>query len=356
VTKVLTRYLEAWLKSPYVGRRRKALRILGKYAVQGKYDRKAIFETAKRALNDKDWKVRAVAASVIADIANADKNFASEAFTILYNHLEKEKHPNVRGNILRGLSKLVDIKEPFNAKNLFEIGLDLLKSPNGDVRHGSIQLLSQLVINFGERINEVLSSFDAILPESPPLLKKEILRLMREIYTKYPNDSLELFTKITMESLKENSYLILEEALANLSILIRDRKLALDNDIIMLVRRKLRSEKIAVKIAALGVVDAILSIEPKYADAYLDIIGREILLKEKNRRIKIRALELLVRHIDRIPRDIIYQYRIPRVLDILDLNTVPKNDELRTIKELARILLERKLGYDYAARIRLRVG
>ncbi len=355
MTKVLTKYLEAWLSSPYVGRRRKALKLLGKYAMRGRYDRRRIFERAKDALNDENWKIRAVAASIIADIATVETSLIGDAFNILYNQLKKEKHPNVKGNILRGLSKILDKKHIDSVEELLKLGLELLRFPNGDVRHGSIQLLSQLVIRLGRDIDTVLGSFDDIIHELPPLLKREILRSMREIYIKYPDASVDTLRKSTIRLLNDSSHLVLEEALYNLSLLIRDRRIPLGNEIIMMIRRKLRSEKAAVRMAALDTIDSILTIDPKYADAYLDIVGREILLKEKNRRVKIKALELLVRHIDRIPRDLIFRYKIPRILDILDLNTIPKNDELKTIKELARILLEHKLGYDYASRVRLRV-
>ena len=116
----------------------------------------------------------------------------------------------------------------------------------------------------------------------------------------------------------------------------------------------MRDPKTAVKIAAIDVIDALLEKNPKLADIYLDIIGKEILLGSKNAQLKIKTLECLTRHIEKIPRDIINKHYLPRSLDILELNTVPKNQKLLKIKTLARTLLEDKLGYDFENRRRLR--
>ncbi|MCR8432955.1 MAG: hypothetical protein NDP13_00595 [Crenarchaeota archaeon] len=351
---MIIKYLEAWLNSPYVGRRRKALKLLGKYAIQGKYDRKKLFEEAKKALSDEDWKIRAVAVNVIADIAIVEDSLRKEIHTILLDCLKKEEHPNVLGNVLRGISRIINKGVVDNTDEIFKIGVETIKHPNGDIKHGSILLLSQIAIQCEDKVGPTINAISEVISDLPPLVKRDALRYSREIYTKYPEAAAEFLRKSTINALSDESHLVLEEALRNLAVLIRDRKVQLENDTIMMLRKKLRSEKAAIRMAALDVVDAILSIDPRLADAYLDIIGKQILLREKNSRVKIKALELLLRQIDRIPQDLIYRSELLRVLDVVDLNTVPKNDELKTIKRLTRILLENKLGLDFAARARLR--
>lgn len=351
---MIVKYLESWLNSPYTGRRRKALKLLGKYAIQGKYDKIKLFSEAKKALNDKDWKIRAVATSVIADIAAVEESLRKEVHAVLLDQLKKEDHPNVRGNLLRGLSRIFDRNISSSVDEIFKIGIDLVKHPNGDIKHGSILLLSQIAVEHKDKVSSVINVLNEVISEIPPLLKKDVLRCAREIYIKHPEEAAEFLKKSTLEALSDESHLVLEEALKNLSILIRDRRIQLENDVIIMLRKKLRSEKAAVKMAALDVVDTILSIDPKFADAYLDIIGKQILLREKNPRVKIKALELLLRQIDQIPKDLVHSSGLLRVLDIVDLNTIPKNDELKTIKKLTRILLESKLGLDYMARVGLR--
>ena len=154
--------------------------------------------------------------------------------------------------------------------------------------------------------------------------------------------------------MNDDSYMARSEALINIAHLIRNNHIPISDELLTAIRKRLRDPKNAVKIATISAIDALLEKNSTLADKYLSIMANEILLKSRSLRLKIKTLECLLKHIDHIPREIINKHNLARALDILEYNTIPKNQELRKIKTLARTLLEEKLGYTYELRQKLR--
>ena len=347
-------YLERWVQSPVAGRRRKAIKLLTKYAMRNKYDLAKIFDFAKNAVNDDNWQVRATAVSCLTQLALKNNSILNDVVGIYLELLGKEEHHNVIGNILRGFSTLISRYDLDQIEDIYRMSMSLIDNANNDIKHGAICLLTNIGLRFEEKISEIVDKFGKIIDTVPPLLKKDILESIRRLYLKYPDRLNKTFAEITHNYLNEADFLPRKEALINLSYLIRNDHAEINNELIDIIRRRLRDSKVAVRIVAIDVVDAVLEKNAELVDKFMDIIANEILLRAKNNRLKIRTLQMLLKHIEKIPREITYRYNLSRALDILEYNTIPKNEDLRTIKTLARKLLEEKLGYGYEERIRLR--
>lgn len=347
-------YLERWVQSPIAGRRRKAIKLLTKYAMRNKYDPTKVFDFARKATNDENWQVRATAISCLAQLALKNSSILNDVVNIYLELLGKEEHHNVIGNILRGFSTLISHYDLDKIEDIYKMGISFIENSNNDVKHGAICVLTNIGLKFEEKISEIVERLEKIIYAVPPLLKRDILESIRRLYLKYPDRLNKVTAEITHNHLNEADFLPRKEALINLSYLIRKNHVEINDGLIDTIRRRLRDNKVAVKVVAIDVVDAVLEKDVELADRFMDIITDEILLRAKNNRLKIRTLQMLLKHIEKIPREIIYRHNLARALDILEYNTIPKNNDLRTIKSLARTLLEEKLGYGYEERMRLR--
>ncbi|MEX0568075.1 MAG: HEAT repeat domain-containing protein [Candidatus Njordarchaeota archaeon] len=349
------KYLERWLKSPYPGRRRKALRTLSKYATQGKYKPEKIFPIAINALkNDSDWQVRSSAASSIADIALTYNQFLDDAFKTLIEKIKDESHANVKGNIFNSLSKLIDRYDIDDLKSVYDLCLNAIKDPNSEIKHGAIRVLVSISLKQEKNLEEVLGIISDTIESLPSLIKKETIRLLSKIYDKYPEKTKDMLSDMASRYVTSDAYLLREETLKIIAKLIKNDHINITEDLIRTLRKQLRDPKTCVKMATIDAINAIWKKNIETADLFLDIIAEDILLKSKSRQLKIKTLELLIEHIQQIPRPVINRHNLARVLDILEYNTVPKNELLKKIKSLARILLEEKLGYTFEERKRLR--
>ncbi len=349
------KYIEKWTESPVVGRRRKAIRLLTQLTIHGKYDLDKTLNIVRNAINDDAWQVRAVAVSSFTQLALFNSKVLDDATKVLLEKIRDDKeHANVRGNALRGMARLIEKYGIDIPKDTYDLCLSLLDAPNNDIKHGSISILVSIALRMREKLDEILDKMRDTIKDLPPLLKRESLVFMRRLYMKYPQETSEVFTKISMDLVGDENYMARSEALRNLAYLVKNDHIAITDELLTMLRKRLRDTKNAVKMAAMDVIDAILEKNSGLADKYLDIITNEILLKSKSRRLKIRTLECILRHINNIPRDIVNKHNLPRVLDILEYNTIPKNQELQKIKILARTILEEKLGYTYEMRKRLR--
>ncbi len=348
------KYLEKWIQSPIPGRRRKAIRLLTRYANNNKYDTGKILKHIKNALADENWAVRATAVSCMTDLALKNRDIGKDIIKILMKRLDEEDHSNVKGNILRCISYIVDKYEVDILDDLYRVGLATIDDLNNDVKHGSIMLLTSIGLRGEKYLDEIASRLKEIFGDLPPLLKRDVLRSVRKLYLKYPKKLSTITIDISLDSLKDDSYMARVEALNNLSYLIQNDDIKTTDEIISIIRKRLRDPKDAVKIAAIETINAILDKDADLVDNFMDIITNEILLRSRNIRLKINTLRCLLKHIDKISKDIVNRHNLPRVLDILEFNTVPKNEGLGLVKNLARTLLEEKLGYSYEERLRLR--
>lgn len=349
------KYLERWLSSPYPGRRRKALRTLSKYAVHGKYDPERIFPAAVKALRtDDDWKVRSSAVSSITEITLRYNKFLDDTLKILTERINSETHVNVRGNILNCLSKIIEKYDVDDIKSIYDLCLDAIKDPNSEVKHGAMRTLVNISLKQEKNLDNTIKAILDTIEDLPPLVKKETIRLLGRIYEKYPEKTKDIMSDLSSKYITSDIYALREEVLKIIVKLIENNHIEITDKLLATLRKNLRYPKICVKMTTIDVIDAIWKRNIETADLFLDIITKELLLNSKNRRLKIKTLELLLDHINNIPRSVINRHKLPRVLDIVEYNTIPKNELLRKIKLLARTLLEEKLGYTFEDRKRLR--
>ena len=90
--------------------------------------------------------------------------------------------------------------------------------------------------------------------------------------------------------------------------------------------------------------------DPRAADELLEVVTWEVMIREKNERLVIKVLDIFDRLLTTVPVEIINKHEVPRALDIIEKNTYPKNPEKAKIKELARRVLEERLGYTFEKR------
>lgn len=349
-----TKYLVKWLSSPIPGRRQKAIYKLSKLAVHGKYDRTQVIEHAFKLIRDENWSVRATAISALVPILELGM-ISEKIIEALIDVAKKDEHPNVKANAIIALGKIADKIYDKHGPSLKEIFKENFGSDNNDVKHATFLLGARLSLVNQEYIREYLEALKQEFNKLPSLIKSEILRYLRVLYSAASEEVGPALKELTLNNMEDETYYVLTEVLRNLALLMRENIITYDNELIEYIRKKLRkNNKPTVIQSALNVVNELIKKESILIDNFLDILLNELLLGMKNKRIKIQVLRLLNENIENIPRDLVYKHNIPRVLDVIDLNTVPKNSELAMIKNLAREILENKLGYNYELRQKLR--
>jgi len=338
-------YLIKWLRSPIPGRRRKALEKLTKSLLKDQSRLKEVYSRIKELLSDEDWSVRSVAIKSLTEIALTREEFLKDAVEALKLGLRDEA-PNVRASTVYNLARLITKYESLlQNTELISLAIDLLKDENNNVKEASLRLLQEISKVNSELLQEKIEELYSLAAHENANIRRNILAIFTEHLQNFSDDNIAKIMEIYYERIKDPNFLVRENAIRGLMRLLELNKLNVNDDLVRELRKRLRDPQVPVKRAALNLLRKILDKNAFYADKFFDIIAEDLLLKEKNLNLKIEVLKLLHDYVEKVPRDILNKYQIPRALDKLEKATVEKSPKKTLIRMLAREILENKLGY-----------
>jgi len=338
-----------WVKSPIVSRRRKAIRRLVKNSLRDPTKVDEIFNMVVEGTNDPDESVRITAIKSLVELSLTYQRFLPDVMDTLLKMFEDDS-PQVKSVVLNGLTKIISVnKELFNdnVQSIVEVGLN---SPDTNVRIAALNSLA-IIANFNTDV--LLKNLETVLScmEDPnPLVRRNSIEALLTSVDLLSDADIAKIWNILLSALKDPSCEVRKNALEFLHKLLEKEKMELDDNVINEIRKKLRDDAVPVKSEALALVSKLIDKNSYLADKFLDIISRECLLKEKNLNFKLQVLEFLKESVKKIPSSILNRHNIPRSLDIVEKNTVPKSPKREKIKRLARYILEDLLGYTYEIR------
>ncbi len=342
--------LEKWVSSPIPGRRRKALQKLTKEMIHGEYDLEKLYESAKKLLEDENWSVRVAAIKTLTEIALRDENKIKEVIATLEEKLEEE-NPNVLMATIDNLAKLYFKSRKRITRKKIEDFLKLLEHEKSNVREAVIRFLKK-VGEYSKVTRETALStlMDTLDKETAPNVISHILDFFSSYAQEISSEHVSRLLGVIATYRRHESVDVRRSAVLLLKKLLESNKLSLSSDVLTIIKKALRDEKLAVRDAAVDAFEEVLKKDPRATDELLGVVTWEVMMKEKNERLVIKVLDIFDRLLTTVPVEIINKHEIPRALDIIEKNTYPKNPERAKIKELARRVLEEKLGYTFEKR------
>lgn len=341
---------ERFLKSNRINIRRKALRRIFVENIKSPEKSEELFTILKNMTNDSNWSIRTTSISLLAKFVSHYDKFTNEAFELLLEKV-RDEHPSVRNAAIEALSKIVKNKG-IQDDRLTSIIEEFIDHENDEVKIAILDLIDSLSFTqpdvFTRYIDEILSFSD----HDNTAVKAKAFHVILHHINDIPDNHIEKLMVSLINALDDASHHVRESAIYCVTELLKQNKMSPDTRIIHKMRKKLRDPTVNVKKAALDFLSVLLDQQSQYAEDFFDIIGKEILLKEKNRKLKQKTLELLKEKIPKIPPEILYRHNIIRALDILEKSTHPKSSESAMLKHLARYILENMLGYDIETRMK----
>lgn len=344
-----TEYLLQWIQSDLANKKKRAIEKLTNMCLYDESLLENFFEELKKIVNEDVGEVRAAAYKAMRKLALKYERITEEIMKIYVTKFRGEELTS-RAIILSSIRKITE-KYPHlyndQVRNLFQEAID---SDDVNLKSIAIKSLSNLI---SLDTDFVLSNIDkalAAIKSNNTNLIVSALDALKEIVTHISDEKMSEIQRIAEEALSNSSYLVRAHTLILLNVLLRKRKIVMDKKLITLIKKRLRDESILVKIEALKLAFVATENNPNVMDEFLGIIVNEYLIRERNKNLKLITLSYLNENINKIPKEILHRHNLPKVLDIIDKNTVRKNKKLSQIKKLARDILEKKLGVDYERR------
>jgi len=344
-----TRYLFQWMQSNSINRKKRAIEKLTSICLQDESILENLLEELKKCIDEEAEEVRAIAYKAMYQLALKYEKIAGEIIRI-YTTRFSDEGPLSKTIMISIIKKIIE-KYPSRydneIKNLFRVAID---TDDINLKSIAIRSLSNIV---ALDVDFVLSNIEDVLAavkSNNVNLIVSALEALKSIIVFMPDEKISDIQNSVKEALNNSSYLVRSHALMVLNVLIKEKKTVINESLIALIKKKLLDENIPVKVEALKTVFTIIDNNPNLIDEFLGAIVKECLLRQKNSTLKVIVLDYLSENIDKIPREILYRHNLPRILDIIDKNTVRKNEKLSKIKSLARTILEEKLGITYEMR------
>ncbi len=341
--------LIAWTKSPIAGRRRKAIKKLTKFVLNNPEKIKEFYDLLKDMIADENWSVRSTVVSSIAEIASLKDEIRADAISILLGLIENDE-PNVRASALQAIRKIIAKDPNLINDDILRASKKALDDENPNVREAALNLTLELSKYDAEILTDTYSIVLTLAKDSNPRIRESALRILVKNIDKMTEDQLEDAKNIFYERTTDERFEVRKLSIEGLMKLFTKGLISYSSEIANLVRKKLRDPAIPVRITALNFVVSIIEKNARYSDDFLDIITKEILLREKNLNLLKVTIEILDKYVDNIPEDIINKHDVPRTLDILEKSIIPKSPDKARLKASVRQLLEDKLGYTYEIR------
>ncbi len=339
------------INSPIRTKKRKGIKL-----IRGNFDKfkdlKEIVDILTKLLDEEDPIVKIEVQRTIIKLIEKHPNLVSE----LLSHLEKgleEEDANVRFSTVSGFLRLVKmglISDSSTLKTLIEKGLE---DENPEVINSTLRLISYAcekgLIDVEEYSHRVFELSNRVDNKYTKLMIIEILlRKPKQLIT---DEIKEFIINEVMELAKDKDSYYRSGATRVIGTLIRNN-LADERFFRTLIKKRLRDPSNTVKLSALRVIWDIGGADINNIVPYLDIVSNEILLKSRNKKLKLTVLELLHDLIDKLPRDLVFRYKLLKNISKVEKATVPKSPILAEIKKLSNQIMENKIGLTLEERIK----
>ncbi len=344
-----TEFLFKWTQSPSPYRRKKAISKLTAICMNNKSVLTNFLMVLNRLIEDEDERVRVEAYNALAKIALKYSETAEETLNKLIRKFGSET-PISKATIIKGIREIVLTNFSLFSDDIKELIREAVLSEDINIKLVALNFLEDLIDLDSQYVIDNTDIIMSLARIDNINVRVKALNVLKSITDLLPEEKPSEIHELVLSAINDQSYLVRTSALSVLRKLVMSKKVGIDNELIKLIRKKLRDRHVPVKTEALRLVFALTDNNLSIIDDFLDIISNEYLLVEKNKNLKIMVLEYLYEKISNIPTDIIHKHKLPRVLDIIEKNTVRKNKKLATIKDLARNILEEKLGYTFELR------
>ncbi|MGQ4890860.1 MAG: hypothetical protein ACP6IP_00025 [Candidatus Njordarchaeia archaeon] len=338
------------VKNPVKVKRRKGLKfIIGNFKYFEKKDE--IFNTIRELSNDDEWSIRALALKGLVTMALQYRDLVDDSIATLKKALNDENE-NVRSSAIDNFVKLLKVNKNVNIDTVKEFVTTGLNDENVSVINSALRLLmyssNNGILELGDYVDDLLGLLNRINNVYTRLL---LIGLLTATFNDLKEDiknniiaELKGLTKHEHANYRAN-------ALQTIGKLLEKNAIR-EEEIRDLLIKRLRDTSDAVKKSAIDIIWSLAKVNPVRLDQYLEIIIWEILIKTKNKKLRLHILEFLDDVLTNMPRELMEKYDISRALDIIEKNTVPKSQVLKLIKAKSNEILEAKIGLSIEDRIK----
>ncbi len=348
-----SKYLFQWMQSKSVNRKKRAIEKLAFMCMQDKSILKDFFEALLKMVEDDVTEVRAMVYKAMYRLALKYKEVINKTLEI-YKTKFSEEESLPKTIILSGIKKIIEVEPTIYDDSVRDMIQESIESEDVNLRSIGIRFLSSLIALDNDFVLNNIDNVLAAAKSDNINLMLSAFDVLKNVVSSLPEDKISEVRSAVIGALEHGSYLVRKHALTVLNNMLIEKKTEVDENVIRLIRKKLRDNSDFVRHEALRSVFIIAKDDPYLVDGFLSIIVKDYLLNGKNKNLKLSVLNYLSENIEKIPREILYRHELPRALDIIDRNTVRKNEKLSRIKDLAKFILEEKLGVTYEMRRNMR--